>query len=118
MCRRSKGVSYPCPRPSALLRTSSLYFAVMTPKKQTLHIAIEKKDPASLPHRRFPGTKMKRQQTAVVKTRNMTMTVSERLISVFLTNSSLILLKSKNVYSLYPRKAMIGSSMYWCVKMR
>jgi hypothetical protein len=61
---------------------------------------------------------MKRQQTAVVRIKNMAMTVSERLTSVFLTNCSLILLKSKNVYSLYPRRAMIGSSMYWCVKMR
>jgi hypothetical protein len=35
-----------------------------------------------------------------------------------LTNGSLILLKSKKVYSLYPARAIIGSSMYWCVKMR
>lgn len=69
-------------------------------------------------HNRLPGTKMKRQQTAVVRTRNITKTVIERLFSVLRTNGSLILLKSKNVYSLYPSRAMIGSSMYWCVKIK
>ena len=66
----------------------------------------------------LPGTRMKRQQIAAVNTRNITKTVSERLFNVFRTNGSRILLKSKNVYSLYPTKAMMGSSMYWCVKMR
>jgi hypothetical protein len=61
---------------------------------------------------------MKRQQMAVVKSANMTKTVSERLLRVLRTNGSRILLKSKTVYSLYPTRAMMGSSMYWCVKMR
>lgn len=61
---------------------------------------------------------MKRQQRAIVTTKNMTRTVIERLVSVFFTNGSLILLKSKKVYSLNPAIAMMGSSMYWCVKMR
>jgi hypothetical protein len=65
-----------------------------------------------LNHRRLPGTKMKRQQTATVTAKNITRTVSERLFNVFLTNGSLILLKSKKVYSLYPAMAMMGSSMY------
>ena len=69
-------------------------------------------------HRRLPGTKMKRQHKAIVTIKNMIRTVSERLLSVFLTNGSLILLKSKKVYSLYPARAIRGSSMYWCVKMR
>lgn len=56
---------------------------------------------------------MKRQQMAVVRSKNMTSTVSERLLSVFRTNGSRILLKSKNVYSLYPARAMMGSSIYW-----
>lgn len=55
---------------------------------------------------------MKRQQIATVTAKNITRTVSERLFNVFLTNGSLILLKSKKVYSLYPAMAMMGSSMY------
>lgn len=51
-------------------------------------------------HSRFPGTKMNKQQTSVVSTKNITKTVIERLFSVFRTNGSLILLKSKNMYSL------------------
>lgn len=74
----------------------------MQRKKATVHA-----------QRRFPGTKMKRQQTAVVRTRNMIITVTARLFSVLRTNGSLILLKSKKVYSLYPSMAITGSSMYW-----
>jgi hypothetical protein len=51
-------------------------------------------------HNRFPGTKMNRQHMATVRTANMISIVNERLFSVFRTNGSLILLKSKNVYSL------------------
>lgn len=43
---------------------------------------------------------MKRQQSAVVNRMNMTSTVTERLFKVFRTKGSLILLKSKMVYSL------------------
>lgn len=69
-------------------------------------------------HSLLPGTKINRQQMAVVSTANMTRTVSDRRFSVLRTNGSRILLKSKNVYSLYPTSAMMGSSMYWWVKMR
>jgi hypothetical protein len=51
-------------------------------------------------HSRFPGTRIKRQHMATVRTTNMISIVNERLFSVFRTNGSLILLKSKNVYSL------------------
>jgi len=43
----------------------------------------------------------------------MSSTVIERRFNVFRTKGSLIVLKSKKVYSLYPARAMIGSSMYW-----
>jgi hypothetical protein len=35
-----------------------------------------------------------------------------------LTNGSRMRLKSNRVYSLNPSSAKMGSSMYWCVKMK
>lgn len=67
---------------------------------------------------RFPGTKMKRQHTAVSRSRNMPRTERDRLFRVFCTNGSRMWLKSMSVYSLRPSSARIGSSIYWWVKMK
>jgi len=61
---------------------------------------------------------MNRQHTAASTTKNIPSKVSDRALSVFLTNGSRMRLKSIRVYSLYPMSARIGSSIYWCVKMR
>ena len=63
--------------------------------------------------RRLPGTKTNRLQTAASTSRNMASIDMDRFISVFLTYGSRMRLKFISVYSLNPRTARIGSSMYW-----
>ena len=89
---------------SSRLRYRSHSMQMKTPKNGSKNITHSKVKPddylAVINHRRLPGTKMKRQHRATVTTKNMSRTVRERLASVFFTNGSLILLKSKKVYSL------------------
>jgi hypothetical protein len=86
-------------------------------KRKKIVFTFEKGCQRSL-YSRLPGTNMNRQQTAASTTTNMPRRVSDRWVSVFLTKGSRIRLKSIKVYSLYPTRARMGSSMYWCVKMR
>jgi hypothetical protein len=105
---RAKGIRVVCSLAHGLPTVAAPVDIIRTKNKRNKEVA----------QSRLPGTKMKRQQMAVVKRANMTKTVSERLLRVLRTKGSRILLKSKTVYSLYPTRAMMGSSMYWCVKMR
>lgn len=49
---------------------------------------------------RLPGTRMKRQHTAMSTNRKIHSMIIDRLLSVFLTKGSLMRLKSIKVYSL------------------
>lgn len=51
-------------------------------------------------HRRLPGTKMNRQQTAASTRMNKPSIVADRAFKVLRTNGSRIRLKSNSVYSL------------------
>jgi hypothetical protein len=88
-------------------------------------------------YNRLPGTRINRQQSAASTTAIHARHIRERLLSSFLsssvsayplagvfglfaylTNGSFTLEKFIKVYSLYPTRASIGSSIYWCVASR